>query len=145
MSAEHQEIRRQAESDVDPRIDLAVERTVLALERTQLGWIRTALGLLAASVAMDKGLEALHQARVVAGHALVHHAHVASLVLIAVTLVLFAGATVGYHRRGNRLAELARKPSMEVPWILWQSLFLLVLGTFMFALLLFNQPLFPPA
>ena len=58
MPADDQEIRRRAESDVDPRVDLAIERTMLALERTQLAWIRTALGLLAAAVAMDKGIEA---------------------------------------------------------------------------------------
>jgi inner membrane protein YidH len=145
MSTDDQGIRQQAERDVDPRLDLAVERTLLALERTQLSWIRTALGLLAAAVAMDKGLEALHHARVAAGHALVRHAHVASLALIAVTLVLFAGATAGYHRREHRLATLARTSSTEIRWILWQSLFLLVLGIVIFALLWLDQPLLPRA
>ena len=143
MSADEQDIRRRAEQDVDPRVDLAVERTLLALERTQLAWIRTALGLLAAAVAMDKGLELLHQARMAAGTALVQHAHVAGLTVIAVTLTLFSGATISYRHHGKRLAELSRTSTHEIGWILWQSIFLIVLGAIVFALLLFDQPLFP--
>ncbi len=116
---------------------------MLALERTQLAWIRTALGLLAAAVAMDKGIEALHRARIEAGTALVRHAHVAGLTVIAVTLMLFAGATISYHRHGARLANMSGTTSKEINWIFWQSLFLILLGTVVFTMLLFDQPLFP--
>jgi len=143
MSADDQEIRRRAESDVDPRVDLAIERTVLALERTQLAWIRTALGMLAAAVAMDKGLEVLHQDRIAAGTALVRHAHVAGLSVIAVTLLLFAGATVSYYRQGTRLVNLSGTSTQKIGWILWQSLFLIALGTVIFIALWFDKPLFP--
>lgn len=144
MSADEQEIRRRAEHDVDPRVDLALERTVLALERTQLAWIRTALGLLATAVAMDKGLEIIRHARIAAGVALVRHAHVVGLAVIAVTLLLFAGATANYHRHGARLAKMLGTPTQETNWALWQSLFLILLSTVIFVLLLFDQPLIPP-
>jgi uncharacterized membrane protein YidH (DUF202 family) len=39
----NQQLRKEAEQDADPRVDLAVERTEYALERTQLAWIRTVL------------------------------------------------------------------------------------------------------
>lgn len=141
MSADEREVRRRAENDVDPRVDLAIERTVLALERTQLAWIRTALGLLAAAIAMDKGLEAFHQSRVTAGTALVRHAHLAGLSVIAVTLVLFAGATVGFRRRGMRLVKMSGTYQKEIDWILLQSIFLIILGVIIFTLLLIDKPL----
>jgi uncharacterized membrane protein YidH (DUF202 family) len=49
-------IREEAERDADPRIDLAVERTLLAIERTQLAWVRTVMGMITAGIAIDKGL-----------------------------------------------------------------------------------------
>lgn len=143
MPADDQEIRRRAERDVDPRVDLAIERTMLALERTQLAWIRTALGLLAAAVAMDKGIEVLHGARIAEGTALVRHAHVAGLTMIAVTLMLFAGATITYRRHGARLAKLSGTSQLEINWIFWQSLFLILLGAVIFAMLFLDKPLFP--
>ena len=36
---QEQKIRTDAEEIVDPRLDLAVERTELALERTLLAWV----------------------------------------------------------------------------------------------------------
>jgi putative membrane protein len=57
---ERQQIRVDAERDADPRIDLAVERTLLALERTQLAWVRTVMGMITAGIAIDKGFQALH-------------------------------------------------------------------------------------
>ena len=47
------------EKDVDPRVDLAIERTELALERTQLAWVRTSLALLERSQLPGLGLSAL--------------------------------------------------------------------------------------
>lgn len=34
------------EQTVDPRVDIAIERTLLAVERTQLAWVRTVLSLI---------------------------------------------------------------------------------------------------
>ena len=37
---------KQADAVLDPRVPLAVERTLLAYERTQIAWVRTALALI---------------------------------------------------------------------------------------------------
>jgi uncharacterized membrane protein YidH (DUF202 family) len=47
--------RAEAEKDVDPRIDIAIERTLFALERTHLAWVRTVLALITSGIAIDKG------------------------------------------------------------------------------------------
>ena len=71
------------------------------------------------------------------------HAHVAGLTMIAVTLMLFAGTTITYRRHGARLAKLSGTSHLEINWIFWQSLFLILLGTVIFTMLLLDQPLFP--
>jgi uncharacterized membrane protein YidH (DUF202 family) len=62
MDSNEQLLRNDAEHGIDPRVDLAVERTEFAAERTQLAWIRTNLALLGSGVALDKGIEAVHKA-----------------------------------------------------------------------------------
>jgi len=61
MSSEH------AEQSVDPRVDLAVLRSVLAWDRTLLAWVRTVLTLMGAGVAFDKGAQILHEERLAEG------------------------------------------------------------------------------
>ena len=70
-----QSAREDAERKVDPRVDLAVQRTELAFDRTLLAWVRTVIGLIGAGVALDKGLELLHEARLVSGKAWTRSAH----------------------------------------------------------------------
>jgi uncharacterized membrane protein YidH (DUF202 family) len=62
-----QQIKANERQDDDPRIEIAVERTQLAYERTQLAWIRTVLALITAGIAIDKGTETLHEARIADG------------------------------------------------------------------------------
>jgi uncharacterized membrane protein YidH (DUF202 family) len=73
----------------DPRIDLAVLRAQLAWDRTLLAWIRTTLTLMGAGVVLDKGAQLLHQAKVLAGVAVVQNGHLLDLTLTGVTTTLF--------------------------------------------------------
>ena len=91
-----QQIRAAAEQDADPRIDLAVDRTILALIRTQLAWIRTIIGLMTAGLAIDKGFAALHEARMVSGEAWVKNGHFAGLVMTSSGTLLIIIVTINY-------------------------------------------------
>ncbi|HNW55450.1 MAG TPA: DUF202 domain-containing protein, partial [Bacteroidales bacterium] len=86
---DEQTIRNEAEKDVDPRVDLAVERTMLALDRTQLAWVRTVLTLITAGIAIDK----LHMARIIAGIAWQKDAHMAGLLLTSAGTALITLST----------------------------------------------------
>src|SRR5664279_6465969 len=69
------QIRKEAERDMDPRVDLAVERTELALERTQLAWVRTLLSMIGGGFVIDKAMEAVHQVRLESGKAWLNNGH----------------------------------------------------------------------
>lgn len=70
-----------SEQEQDAKTLLAIERTLYAVERTQLAWIRTTLAMLGSGIALDKGMEYIHQTRVVAGTALFESAHIIGVVL----------------------------------------------------------------
>ena len=111
VGEQDQQARAKAEQDVDPRIDLAVERTSYAMERTQLAWIRTVMGFITAGLAIDKGTEALHEARVVAGVAWSKNGHFAGMLLTITSTVLMIITTVIYVRRMkqfNRMRGIRR-------------------------------------
>ena len=82
--------------ELDPRTDLAAQRTQLAWDRTLLAWIRTALSLMASGVALDKGIQFLHERRLTAGTAWinqatwVHGAHIVGISLTAISTLLLA-------------------------------------------------------
>jgi putative membrane protein len=101
-----QTIRREAEHDVDPRVDLAVERTELALERTQLAWVRTLLSMIGGGFVIDKAMEALHRARVESGEALVQHGHLAGMMITGLGTLLMVLVTIIYSRRAVKLARM---------------------------------------
>jgi uncharacterized membrane protein YidH (DUF202 family) len=98
-----QQIQKESAYNDDPRIDLAVERTMLAMERTQLAWARTVLGLITGGVAIDRGIAALHEARMAAGVALVNNAHFAGLLLTSTGTLLMIITTGIYIRRMKQL------------------------------------------
>ena len=100
----NQQLRKEAEQDSDPRVDLAVERTEYALERTQLAWIRTVLSLLGGGIALDKGVEAIHKARVDTGNSLVDNAHAIGIALSIAGTLLMVITTIFYIRRSQSLA-----------------------------------------
>jgi putative membrane protein len=123
--------RRAAERDTDPHInlagELAVERTELALERTHLAWIRTVFTLLTAGVALDKGMEIIHQARLLTGEAWVQHGHVAGIVLTVAGTILLLLVTIAYVQRFRALRRLRGGPgAVLTPGLLASGLVLLV-------------------
>ena len=106
MKKNEDQTRAQAEIDVDPRIDLAVERTELALERTHLAWIRTVVGLIVSGFALDKLFEVIHAARLASGQALIKQVHVVGLSLtIAGTLIMLV-ETIYFYKRTRILKQM---------------------------------------
>jgi len=112
MSDEYQ-IGEDAGQNADPRIELAVERTMLAMERTQLAWVRTVMALITGGVAIDKGTAALHEARVAAGTALMKNGHFTGLLLTVTGTALMVIATGIYIRR---MAQLNQRNGIKKKW-----------------------------
>lgn len=126
--ANAQVLRSSAEQAVDPRVDLAVQRTELALDRTQLAWVRTAFTLITAGLAIDKVAEAMHQARVLAGTNWVAGSHVVGIGLTIAATTFLLMASVMYYRQARILARLK---GCEPPWVppaLLISLLVVMLG-----------------
>jgi len=109
-----QQIRADTERDADPRIDLAVERTLLAIERTQLAWVRTVMGMITAGIALDKGLAALHQARLISGTAWEKNGHFGGLLLTSGGTLFMIFPTIMYIRRMREL-NLMRGTKSKLP------------------------------
>ena len=85
---------------------LAAERTELALETTQLSWIRTVLTFMATGLAISKGIEALHSARVISGKALINHANFVGIFLTVAATVMLIVATFYFISRRRQLARI---------------------------------------
>lgn len=133
-----QKIRNEAEMDTDPRVDLAVERTELALERTQLAWIRTALAFLGSGIALDKGIESVHQARVESGDALIQNAHGIGLALSFSGTLLMLFTTWHFIHRSRSLAKMKGARPLIIPPGALASLLVTLLGLVVSLLLLFS-------
>lgn len=94
----------------DPRVDLAIQRTEWALERTQLSWVRTAFAVISAGLALDKGTEALHEARLLKGANWVEGGHIGGVILSLAASFLLLSATLLYHQRARQLAAAHGRP-----------------------------------
>jgi putative membrane protein len=103
--SDHQ-IRSDAEKNVDPRVDLAVERTELALERTQLAWVRTLLSMIGGGFVIDRAMEAIHQTRLETGRALFRNGHLAGMLITGLGSVLMVMVTINYGFRARKLAGM---------------------------------------
>jgi uncharacterized membrane protein YidH (DUF202 family) len=127
---------RQAESD--PRVGLAVIRTELAWERTLLAWIRTTFTLMSAGIAFDKGLQILHQQRLLAGTAIVRNGHIVGLTLTAASCLLLMAVTGYYVQAQRTLAQLQRAPTFRFRPVVAASCLVILLCIVVFALLILN-------
>ena len=135
---ETQQLRKEAEADTDPRVDLAVERTELALERTQLAWIRTTLTFIGSGIALDKGMEAIHRSRLESGNALVQNAHAIGITLSMGGTILLLITTLYYIKRIRQLLKIKGvRPSSFPPGVL-ASFLIIILGAIVSMLLLFS-------
>lgn len=121
---DEQSIRKEAENDVDPRVDLAVERTMLALERTQLAWVRTVLTLITAGIAIDK----LHLARIVAGIAWQKDAHMAGVLLTSAGTALIILTTINYIKRKRELSLMRGRKNTLLEGGTLISIFITMIG-----------------
>ena len=121
---DEQAIIKEAENDVDPRVDLAVERTMLAMERTQLAWVRTVITLITAGIAIDK----VHLARIIAGIAWQKDAHFAGLLLTSTGTALMAFVTFLFILRMKELKSMrTSRNNLPQPGTLI-SIFMIVVG-----------------
>ena len=121
-------IRQDAERDTDPRVDLAVERTLLAMERTQLAWVRTVIALITAGIAIDKGLSALHQARTASGIAWEKNGHFAGLLLTIGGTTIMILVTVLFILHMQELNKMKGKVSKLPPPGTIISVFICLVG-----------------
>ena len=124
------------ELNTEMRTILVVEQTQLALDRTQLAWVRTGFTFITAGFAIDKALEALHRARVLAGTNWVDRDHFIGLLLTSTATVCTLLVTVTYVRHYRALNRL--KTQYREPWppVLPISVVVLALGLGLFTLLL---------
>src|SRR4030095_8770236 len=93
----------------DTATDLALERTELAVERTHLAWIRTMFAIITSGIAIDKGLEIIHQQRLLKNDDLAEGGHVVGLFLTGVGTILLFTKTTHFVRRGKKLASLKQE------------------------------------
>lgn len=122
------ENEKQTEQDSDPRVDLAVERTILAHERTQLAWVRTILGVITAGIAIDKGFAALHDARVLAGKEWAKNGHFAGMLLSITGTILIFLTLYYYNKRIAELFKMIERPRKILDPTLLLSLFTIIIG-----------------
>jgi putative membrane protein len=130
-----------SEEEMDPRTDLAVERTELALERTQLAWIRTLLSMIGGGFVVDKGLAALHKARVESGEAWVNHAHLAGLVITGSGTLLMIIVTILYYRKAVKLARLKHNQKFLIDPAIALSLLTVILGVILLYFIFLSREL----
>jgi putative membrane protein len=130
--------RVEAEKDADPRLDLAVDRTILALIRTLLAWVRTILSLMTAGLAIDKGFAALHEARLVSGTAVLRNSHFAGLVMTGSGTLLIAIVLFNYTKSRRDLNKMKSQQTKlwDTGFIL--SLIILLIGLLMLYFMIFG-------
>lgn len=114
---------------LDLPTELALIRTELALERTQLAWVRAAFSFISTGFAVDKGVLALHEARVLTGRNWVGSSHFVGFVLISFSTAFLALATVAYVRQSAQLERLRPKPSPRFRTCLPVTAPVVLLGT----------------
>ncbi len=124
---------------VDPRIDLAATRTQLAWDRTLLAWIRTTLALMGAGAVLDKGVQLLHQAKVLAGVQVVRNGHLLGLTLTGASTILFVVVCGQYVQSMRTLARISHAKTPGLRPALLVSILVIVLGCAVFTVLLLDK------
>lgn len=116
----------------------ALEANLYGVERTLLAWVRTSLALLGSGIAIDKGMEYIHQTRIVSGTALFANAHVIGIVLsLFSTLFLFLSTLFSYQRLA-RLADQSGVGRKVILPVIATSCLVIMLGATISVLLLIS-------
>jgi putative membrane protein len=135
---EEMQIRSEAEKDADPRVDLAVDRTIMALVRTLLAWVRTILSLMTAGLAIDKGFSALHQARMVSGTAILRNSHIAGLLMTGSGVLMIIIVLLNYVKTKRDLTAMKGQKRKLYDAGFSLSLIILLIGIMMLIFMLFG-------
>jgi putative membrane protein len=107
----------------DPRVDMAIERTIMASVRTQLAWIRTVVGLITAGIAIDQGFTALLESKILTGNGWLHTVHFSGLFLTTTGTVLMLATTYHYFRFMKVLAKMkGRESSLLEPGLILSAI-----------------------
>jgi putative membrane protein len=129
----------------EPRTDLAAQRTQLAWDRTLLAWIRTALSLMASGVALDKGIQFLHERRLTAGTAWlnqatwVHSAHIIRISLTAISTLLLAIIARNHIQGIRTLAETRHRNPPRVTVATVAAVIVVIFGCAVVAVLIMSS------
>jgi len=99
------------DTQADPRVQLAYERTFLAYERTRIAWVRTALALISFGFAIAKFFQYLREKR--GETATIFSPRAVGLVMITIGLVGLVLAHLQERRALRSLRE--RCPELPVP------------------------------
>jgi len=116
----------------------ALEATLYALERTLLAWVRTSLALLGSGIAIDKGMEYIHQTRVLSGTALFENAHMIGIVLSCFSTLLLLLSTLFSYQRLASLADQLRIGRKAIFPVMATSFLVIILGATISILLLIS-------
>jgi putative membrane protein len=136
-----QQLREKTEKDLDPRVDLAVERTELALERTQLAWVRTLLSMIGGGFVIDKAMDAVHQNRLASGRAILQYGHMTGFLITGLGTLFMILVTVNYGIRARKLAAMkgVKKSFLEPGFLL--SVFTITIGLVLLYFIYIDDPL----
>jgi len=114
----------------DPRVDMAIERTIMASVRTQLAWIRTVVGLITAGIAIDRGIAALLESKLLTGDLWLNSGHFSGLFLALTGTLLMLVTTYHYFKLMKVLAGMKGKESSFFEPGLILSAIIAVIGIF---------------
>jgi inner membrane protein YidH len=104
-----QAIDKQSVTQVDPRVQLAYERTFLAYERTRIAWVRTALALISFGFAIAKVLQYLREKQ--GETATLISPRAVGLIMIVVGLI----SLILVNRQDRRAVKALRERCPELP------------------------------
>lgn len=88
------------------QVMLAVERTKLAVKRTHLSWIRTMFTLMTSGIAIDKGLEFIHDRRLLKNATVLESGHIIGIFMTATGVLLLLFETIQFVKRNRYLAGM---------------------------------------
>ena len=106
-----QAAQKQSAAQLDPRVQLAFERTFLAYERTRIAWVRTALALISFGFGIAKVLQYLREKQG-------EKATLMSPLAVGVIMIVIGLVSLSLAGRQNRRAVKAlreRCPELPTP------------------------------